>query len=176
MPSAFLLFTKPAKLVSFKASGRRHLGNHVRRRRAWQRPDRQRPDRQRPDRQRPDRQRPDRQRPSGTSVRHVRHTRPTGSDPSGASARHIRQANHPSHIYNKVSSEKDPSRVRPWPPRNGIEAEKRVRISAGNAWKRAGNGKNRPLESPRKPQFPPKNRLAAAIIAKSLKFISLIFR
>ena len=143
MPSAFLLFTKPAKLVSSKASGRRHLGNHVRRRRAWQRPDRQRPDRQRP---------------AGTSGRHVRQARPTGTS---------------SHIYNKVPFKKDPRRVRPGSPLNGIEAEKRVRIPAGNAQKRAGNGKNRPLESRWKPHFPQENRFPAAIITKNDKFISL---
>ena len=99
-----------------------------------------------------------------------------GSDPSGTSVRHIRQANHPSHIYNKVPSKKVPSRVLPEPPWTGMKAVKRARISAKNARKRAENVAFRPRKSLRKPHFPQENRLAAAIIAKSVKFISLIFR
>ena len=100
-----------------------------------------------------------------------------GSVPPGTS----RQAHPPgkpslTYIYNKVPSKKVPRRVRPEPPWNGMKAMKRVRIPAGNARKRAENVAFRPQKSPRKPRFPPKNRLAAAIITKNDKFISLIFR
>ena len=110
----------------------------------------------------------------------VRGSVPTGTSRQTHPDRRIRQA-HPSgkpsltYIY-KVPFEKDPSRVRPEPPWNGMKAEKLARISAGNAWKRAGNGKNRPLESRWKPHFPQENRFPAAIITKNDKFISLIFR
>ena len=131
--------------------------------------------------------------PSGTSVRHIRQAHPPGTSvirirhthPSYTSGRHIppgtsRQAR-PSvpvltHIYNKVPSEKVPSRVRPEPPWNGMKAVKRARISAGNARKRAENVAFRPRKSPRKPHFPQENRFPAAIITKNDKFISLIFR
>ena len=62
-------------------------------------------------------------------------------------AKHVRQAPS-SHIYNKVPSENDPSRVRPEPPWNGMKAVKRARIPAKNARKRAENVAFRPRKSP----------------------------
>ena len=91
-----------------------------------------------------------------------------GSVPLGRPVRHVL-----TYIYNKVPFKKDPRRVRPGSSLNGIEAEKLARISAGNAWKRAGNGVNRPLGSSRKPRFPQENRLQAMAFEKNVKFISL---
>ena len=64
-------------------------------------------------------------------------------------------------------------RVRPGSPLNGIEAEKLARISAGNAWKRAEDGRSRPYKIPQEPQFWQENRLRTLVFAKNVKFISL---
>ena len=137
MPSAFLLFTKPANLVSCKASGRRYLGNHVRRRRAWQRP-----------------------------VRHIRQAHPPGT--SASNPVHT-------HIYIRCNSVEGPARTA-LERRGSRETRADFRQKrAGSAPKRAENGRIRPPGSPRKPRFPPENRLAAAIIAKNVKFILLTF-